>query len=104
VGTSKTLRSLARIAGVAPYSEGPYVRRVLTQADARRILDMVSEMKTKDRTRLPGVSASRAEHLVAGALVAVTSMELLGVEELLICPWALREGVILTRLDWLSVA
>jgi len=104
VGTSKTLRSLARIAGVAPYSEGPYVRRVLTQADARRILDMVSEMKTKDRARLPGVSGSRAEHLVAGALVAVTSMELLGVEELLICPWALREGVILTRLDWLSVA
>src|SRR3954447_3590762 len=104
VGTSKTLRSLARIAGVEPYSDGPYVRRVLSYDDARQILDKVTNMKTKDRARLPGVSASRAEHLVAGALVAVTSMELLGVDELVICPWALREGVILTRLDWLTVA
>jgi len=104
VGTSKTLRSLARIAGVEPYSDGPYVRRALSYDDARQILDKVTEMKTKDRARLPGVSASRAEHLIAGALVAVTTMELLGVEELVICPWALREGVILTRLDWLTVA
>jgi exopolyphosphatase / guanosine-5'-triphosphate,3'-diphosphate pyrophosphatase len=103
VGTSKTLRSLARIAGAAPYSEGPYVRRVLTQSDARAILEKVTDMKAKDRARLPGVSASRADHLVAGALVAVTSMELLGVDELVICPWALREGVILTRLDWLTI-
>ena len=104
VGTSKTMRSLARIAGAAPYRDGPYVRRVLTQEQAARILDEVASMKAKDRARLPGVSASRARHIVAGALVALTSMELLGVDELLICPWALREGVILTRLDWLTVA
>jgi exopolyphosphatase/guanosine-5'-triphosphate,3'-diphosphate pyrophosphatase len=103
VGTSKTLRSLARIAGAAPYRDGPFVRRVLTQDQAARILEKVAAMKTKDRARLPGVSASRAEHIVAGALVALTSMELLGVDELVICPWALREGVILTRLDWLTV-
>jgi len=104
VGTSKTLRSLARVTGVAPYDEGPYVRRVLSLTDTRQILEKVADMKAKERAKLPGVSASRAEHLVAGALVAVTAMELLGVEELVICPWALREGVILTRLDWLTVA
>jgi exopolyphosphatase / guanosine-5'-triphosphate,3'-diphosphate pyrophosphatase len=26
----------------------------------------------------------------------------LGVDEVEICPWALREGVILRRLDWLT--
>ena len=29
-------------------------------------------------------------------------MDLLGVETLDICPWALREGVILRRLDWIG--
>jgi len=103
VGTSKTLRSLARIAGAAPYRDGSYVRRVLAREQASRILDKVTSMKAKDRAKLPGVSASRAQHIVAGALVASTAMELLDVEELLICPWALREGVILTRHDWLTV-
>ena len=29
-------------------------------------------------------------------------MELLDVDELQVCPWALREGIILRRLDWIS--
>jgi exopolyphosphatase/guanosine-5'-triphosphate,3'-diphosphate pyrophosphatase len=33
VGTSKTIRQLARITGAAPSSEGLYVRRVLRLAD-----------------------------------------------------------------------
>jgi exopolyphosphatase/guanosine-5'-triphosphate,3'-diphosphate pyrophosphatase len=28
-------------------------------------------------------------------------MSLLDVEEVQICPWALREGIILRRLDWM---
>jgi exopolyphosphatase/guanosine-5'-triphosphate,3'-diphosphate pyrophosphatase len=30
-------------------------------------------------------------------------MDIFGVEELEICPWALREGVILERLDEISI-
>ncbi|MCZ9341083.1 Ppx/GppA family phosphatase, partial [Streptomyces sp. TRM76130] len=41
----------------------------------------------------------RAGQLVAGALVAEAAMDLFGVESVEICPWALREGVILRRLD-----
>jgi exopolyphosphatase/guanosine-5'-triphosphate,3'-diphosphate pyrophosphatase len=48
------------------------------------------------------VAASRAEQLAGGAIVAVTALELLEVEEVEICPWALREGVILRRLDHLT--
>jgi len=47
------------------------------------------------------VSPGRAQQLLAGAIVADAAMDLLGVEELEICPWALREGVILRRLDQL---
>jgi exopolyphosphatase/guanosine-5'-triphosphate,3'-diphosphate pyrophosphatase len=56
-------------------------------------------MTTADRAELEGVSAERAPQIVAGALVAEASMRALGLESLDICPWALREGVILRRLD-----
>jgi len=48
---------------------------------------------------LEGVSAERAPQIVAGALVAEASMRAMSLESVDICPWALREGVILRRLD-----
>jgi exopolyphosphatase/guanosine-5'-triphosphate,3'-diphosphate pyrophosphatase len=58
-------------------------------------------MTAAERSRLPGVSEGRAEQLVAGAIVAEAAMDLLDIRELVICPWALREGVILHRMDTL---
>jgi exopolyphosphatase/guanosine-5'-triphosphate,3'-diphosphate pyrophosphatase len=56
-------------------------------------------MTTADRAELEGVSAERAPQIVAGALVAEASMRALSIETVDICPWALREGVILRKLD-----
>src|SRR5664280_1642161 len=53
---------------------------------------------------LDGVSPSRAHQLLAGAVVAESAMAVFGVAAVEICPWALREGVILQRLDWLHSA
>jgi exopolyphosphatase/guanosine-5'-triphosphate,3'-diphosphate pyrophosphatase len=58
-------------------------------------------MPAEQRARIPGVSEGRAEQLIAGAVVAEAVMELLEVPEIVICPWALREGVILHRMDGL---
>ena len=99
-GTSKTLRSLARIAGAAPSNDGPFVPRTLRVDDANTLVDKLAGLSAKDRARLPGVSARRAPQLLAGAVVAATTMGLLEVDELVICPWALREGIFLTRQDW----
>ena len=41
--------------------------------------------------------------MVAGALVADAVMDLFDLAELEICPWALREGIILERLDQIGV-
>ena len=49
-----------------------------------------------------GVSANRAQQIVAGGIVALAVMDRLDVDEAEICPWALREGILLRRLDWLS--
>jgi len=104
VGTSKTFRSLARLTGAAPSSAGPRARRVLTDAGLRQVGAFISRMSAADLAELEGVSPSRAHQLVAGAVVAEAAMRALGIHQLEICPWALREGVILRRLDWLDGA
>lgn len=99
VATSKTFRQLARIAGAAPSSEGPYVRRMLKHSAVTDIAERLSRLSVAERAELPGVSSVRAPQLAAGAIVADAAMDLFDLNELEICPWALREGVILRRLD-----
>jgi exopolyphosphatase / guanosine-5'-triphosphate,3'-diphosphate pyrophosphatase len=99
VATSKTFRSLARLTGAAPSAAGPRVKRTLTANGLRQLISFISRMTTADRAELEGVSAERAPQIVAGALVAEASMRALSIESVDICPWALREGLILRKLD-----
>lgn len=99
VVTSKTFRSLARLTGAAPRSAGPRVPRVLTATGLRQLVAFISRMSSSDLADLEGVSGSRAHQLVAGALIARGAMEALALDEVEVCPWALREGIILGRLD-----
>ena len=103
VATSKTFRSLARVCGAAPSVEGPFVRRVLPADVLAEKLPELVTMTDAKRRQLPGVSANRSHQLVAGAIVADAVMDIFGVPELEICPWALREGIILERLDAISI-
>ncbi|MFC5089093.1 Ppx/GppA phosphatase family protein [Corynebacterium aquatimens] len=99
VGTSKTFRTLARLTGAAPSSAGPYVKRTLTAPGLRQLIAFISRMTASDRAELEGVSSDRSHQIVAGALVAEAAMRALKLEKLEICPWALREGVILRQID-----
>jgi len=102
VGTSKTFRQLARVAGAAPSGEGFYVKRFLKHTDVSLWAERLGAMNAAERARIPGVSEGRAEQMLAGAIVADAVMDLMGCTQLEICPWALREGVILKRLDVLA--
>jgi len=102
VGTSKTLKQLARIAGAKESSAGPYADRRLTLQGVQESISRLSSLPDSQRKQISGVSTVRSGQLLAGALVAEAAMELFHAEELAICPWALREGVILRALDALS--
>jgi exopolyphosphatase/guanosine-5'-triphosphate,3'-diphosphate pyrophosphatase len=102
VATSKTFRQLARIAGAAPSNEGSYVRRVLKHADVTALAERLPKLSLAERRDLPGVSQGRAPQLAAGAILADAAMDLFSLPELEICPWALREGIILRQLDVLG--
>jgi exopolyphosphatase/guanosine-5'-triphosphate,3'-diphosphate pyrophosphatase len=101
-GTSKTFRTLARLAGAAPTAAGPRVPRSLTVTALRQVTAFISRMTAADVGALEGVSADRSGQLAAGAAVALAAMTAAGVDEVQICPWALREGIILRRLDQLA--
>ena len=100
VATSKTFRQLARLDGAAPSSEGQRVERELTLEGLNKWVPKIAEMNYSQRAQLPGISVGRADQLLAGAIVAQETMEFLKLNTLEICPWALREGIILRRLDW----
>ncbi|MFI9206134.1 Ppx/GppA family phosphatase [Streptomyces sp. NPDC053048] len=103
VATSKTFKQLARIAGAARSADGLYVQRTLGLKSLTEWVPRLAAMTAGRRAELPGVSEGRARQLLAGALVAEAAMDLFGLEEVDLCPWALREGVILRRLDHLPV-
>ena len=103
VATSKTFRSLARICGAAPSGDGPLVPRVLPLDELRRWIPKLVAMSRRELSALPGVSADRAHQILPGAFVAEACMDIFDLPALEICPWALREGVILERLDRMSV-
>lgn len=102
VGSSKTFRTLARATGAASSSEGIYVPRQLRHDKLKDLVERLETMPIEERAELPGVSASRAPQLLAGAIVASEAMAAMNIEKMSISPWALREGLILQYLDTLN--
>ena len=98
IATSKTLRTLARLSGDWFDGNG----KNITVEAIRKISAKLSEMDESARAKLPGVSENRASQIVAGAFVAESVMRNLDIKELEICPWALREGVVLKWMDWME--
>jgi len=96
VATSKTFRTLARLAANGENAKRLQTRNLLT------LTPKLGEMSNKERSELPGVSSSRASQILAGSIVARAILEKLQVQEVEICPWALREGLVLRWLDWME--
>ncbi|MFE6889170.1 Ppx/GppA family phosphatase [Streptomyces sp. NPDC057694] len=97
--TSRTFTQLARLCGAPPGRHGPFVRRELHRADLRGAVTDLAGLPVPRRAELPGISAPRAAQALAGALVGHTAMKLMGIRRLTICPWAIREGILLRRIE-----
>src|SRR5699024_1063252 len=102
-GTSKTFRSLARLAGAAPSTDGLFVPRKLRTKDLGISIRTMAVMSEAQSSQLPGVADMRARQVLVGGMVAQVAMEVFDIKKLKICPWALREGLILGRLDALRI-
>jgi exopolyphosphatase/guanosine-5'-triphosphate,3'-diphosphate pyrophosphatase len=100
IATSKTLRTLARLSGDWFDGSGKSIKF----DSIRKIATRLTEMTHDERSRLPGVSTNRAKQIVAGAYVTESVMRNLDLRELEICPWALREGIVLKYMDYMEKA
>lgn len=100
VGTSGTIETLAMLhahhhLGAAPDPLNGYH---FSRRDLDTMMQQMRRMTVADRLEMPGMSDRRAEIIVAGALVLLEAMTLLGADSITICERALREGVIV---DWM---
>ena len=99
IGTSKTFKQLARLSGAPPQRKGPFVRRSVTAEDLEAWIPRLAALGARERAKLKGVSRPRSRQITAGALVARASMKALNVDCVDVCPWALREGILLHYLQ-----
>lgn len=99
VGTSKTIRSLARLAGAVMRLPGRVDTSIMTLDQLEDWLPRLAAISPDQRVALPGVTPERTYQIVGGGLVVDEIMKALDVKEIEICPWALREGAILRWLD-----
>ena len=97
-GTSKTFRTLAKLS----QNLYPKFGQHLTLNALDELVPKLQSLSLEKRKELPSVSAERAPQIVAGAMVAKQLMQTLELKEIRICPWALREGIVLHRLDWIE--
>jgi exopolyphosphatase/guanosine-5'-triphosphate,3'-diphosphate pyrophosphatase len=97
-GTSKTFRTLAKIS----QNMFPKLGQHLTLEALEEMVPKLQALDIDSRHALPAVSTERAPQIVAGSMVARQLMRTLELKEIRICPWALREGIVLHRLDWIE--
>lgn len=99
VGTSKTFRSLARLAGAMLRQPGRADSWIMTRDQLEDWIPRLAAISPDQRVALPGITPERTMQIVGGGIVADEIMKALNVHEVEICPWALREGAILRWLD-----
>jgi exopolyphosphatase/guanosine-5'-triphosphate,3'-diphosphate pyrophosphatase len=99
VATSRTFQQLGRLCGAPPGRHGPFMERRMRCSDLGDAVGRLAALSAAERVRLPGISAPRAAQSLAGAVVGHTAMKLIGLEAVTLCPWAIREGVLLRHIE-----
>lgn len=111
--TSKTFRTLARVAEWLPKTPSPSdsfgfagidgrTAPVLNSETVNLLAGRLAKTSRRERNRLKGLDRLRAGNVVAGSQLAALAMQAFGLERLVLAPWALREGVIIENLKRLA--
>ena len=101
VGTSGTILALGALAHGAQAGAPPESLHHLTVpvAALRDVRKRLVASTFKDRRRLPAMDERRADIIVAGAVVLDTILDAVQAKEIVLCDWALREGLLIDYLE-----
>lgn len=102
IGSSKAIRSLAKLAGYPVPGWSGIDRMVLPRRELKDWIPRLARIPADAREALPGITADRTFQIVAAAVVVHQAMKAMDVDELEVSPWALREGVLLRYIESLE--
>jgi exopolyphosphatase / guanosine-5'-triphosphate,3'-diphosphate pyrophosphatase len=100
VGTAGTIETIAAIharekLGFIPSTLNGYQ---FPLRDLRDWVQRLRRMSNVERAMIPGIPDKRSEVILAGAVILLEAMTLLGAESVTVCERSLREGIIV---DWM---
>jgi exopolyphosphatase / guanosine-5'-triphosphate,3'-diphosphate pyrophosphatase len=100
VGTGGTIRALAKAArGRGQVAVNRLHGYQLRHRDVAALVDRLVKLPAARRTSVPGISSTRAESVLGGALVIEVLMEVAAADSILVSGYGVRQGVILDQLD-----
>lgn len=99
VGSSGTIENLARIAFVYLHKTSHESYEKLEYEDLKKIVGAMCALPLEERRKFPGINAQRADIIIAGAAIIETFMEELGLSEIRVSKYGLREGLLV---DYIS--
>ena len=97
IGTSGTILALGAMAHQMETGDvAAVLHHVTVRADTlHELRERLVAADLRERLKMPGVDAQRADIIVAGAVILDTILERLGAKDVVLCEWALREGLLL---------
>ncbi len=101
-GSSKAIRSLARLVGYPAPGWSGSERMLLPRTELGSWIPRLARLPASARQELPGITPDRTFQIVAAAVALHAAMTALRVDELEVSPWALREGVLLRYIEQLG--
>lgn len=100
VGTGGTIRALAKAArGSVPVAVNRLHGYELRRGDVDGLVERLAKLPGARRSSVPGISGTRAESVLGGALVVQVLMEVAHAETILVSGYGVRQGVVLDQLD-----
>lgn len=98
IGTSGTLENLATLCGSEADGNG-HGPQIIERAQMEKLLAQLLESRSRERAQMRGLDDQRKDQIVAGAVLVSELFDRLNLKRMEICPFALREGILL---DYLS--
>jgi exopolyphosphatase/guanosine-5'-triphosphate,3'-diphosphate pyrophosphatase len=96
IGTSGTVHTLVAMALAARGDDAPRLHGASAAADQiARLRQRVVALDAEERAEMPGMDAKRADLMPAAVILLDTILSRAGGLDLVVCSWALREGVLL---------
>ena len=96
VGTAGTITTLAAMdQGLHVYDSRKINNYRLSKAAVRRLLKGFIAMTHRERAAMPGIEEGRADLIIAGTIIVLSTMEDFGFHEMVVSDYGLLEGLLL---------